>query len=114
MQIFWLSLKRVPELSGLSSTERKQVYRVCYSQKFVGSIHFFVALVACGLCGVVGSAMGYYIHLVCGIPFSIWQAVLGGGIGGGVGGGIFGEISIHYMRPYYGDYIKRELQRDVV
>ena len=113
MQIYWLSLSRVPELSGLPSAERKKVYRACFSQKFVGSIDFFMALAACGLCATVGSVIGYYSHVVIGIPFSIWQAALGSGIGGGIGGGFFSEISIHYLRPFYGDYIKRGKIRDV-
>lgn len=113
MQIYWLSLKRVPELSRISSAERKKVYQACYSQRFVGSFHFFVALVVCGLCIGVGSMIGYYIHLVFCIPFSIWQAALGSGIGGGIGGGGFSEISIHYLRPFYGDYIKREKRQGV-
>ena len=113
MQIYW-SLKRVPELSELSPAERKQVHRACYSQAFVGSGRFFAALVACGLCAAVGSVVGHSIHSVFGVPFSIWHAAVGAGIGGGVGGWLFSEVSMHCLRPFYADYIKRELRRDVV
>jgi hypothetical protein len=112
MQIYW-SLKRVPELSGLSRTERSQVHRVCYSQKFVGSISFFVSIVACGLCAAGGSILGHYLPSVLGLQYSVWYGAFGAGIGGGIGGFVFSEVSMHYLRPFYADYIKNELQRDV-
>lgn len=112
MQIYW-TLNRVPELAGLSRAERCRVHRVCYSQKFVASGRFFAAMVACGLCAGAGSVLGHYLPSVFGMSYSIWHGAIGAGIGGGFGGWVFTEASMHYLRPFYADYIKRELRKDV-
>ena len=110
MQIYW-SLKRVPEMAGLSHTERCQVHRAC-GRAFVGSVQCYIAVIVCGFCGMAGAVGGHYIHLAFGIPYSIWQVAVGCGIGGGVGGTVYCEFMLHYLRPFYADYIKSELRHD--
>ena len=111
MQIYW-SLKRVPELSGLSPVERQHVHRACYSQHAVGQSWWSLGLLLCGLCTAIGIMGGSLVHSVLGVPFSIWQTGLGGAIGGGIGGGIFGQIVISHLRTFYADYIKNKSGRE--
>ena len=112
MTFYW-SLKQVPEMIGLSREERRRVHRACYRQHTFKSPRCIVALVVCGLCGGVGAAAGGLSHFVLGVPPSIWQPALGAAIGGGVGGFIFSQTVTSYLRPFYADYIKRELRREV-
>ena len=112
MTFYW-SLKSVPELSGLSAPERRRVHRACYSRHAFRSARCLIALGICGLCGGAGAAAGSFVHLLFGVPFSIWHVAIGGGIGGGLGGFYFGHTVTSYLRPFYADYIKTELRRDV-
>ena len=111
MKIYW-SFKDVPELSPLSPPERRVVHRACYGRAFK-SRRCLAALLVCGLCSGLGSAAGSSVHLLFGLPFSIWHMVICGGIGGGSGGFIFGHVATEYLRPFYADYIRTELRRIV-
>lgn len=66
----------------------------------------------CGICGAVGAMIGRAFPSIVGIPFSIWQLSIGAGIGGGIGGWLFSEVSMHFLRPFYADYISKDLRRD--
>lgn len=109
MKIYW-TFKAVPEFSGLSRAERRRVHLACYGQAFK-SRRCLVALLICGLCGGVGSGLGDYLPSLLGFEHSMWQPTIGGCFGGGVGGFIWAQIATDYLRPYYANYIKSELQR---
>ena len=96
MKIYW-SYKDVPELAGLSPSERRRVRRACNWRAF-RSVRCLTAFLICILCGGIGYALG-----------RSW----GGGIGVGIGAFIYIQVAIAYVRPFYADYIKTELRRDV-
>jgi hypothetical protein len=72
-------------------------------------MRFFIALVICFVCAGAGSVIGHSMHSVLGVPYSLWHGALGAGVGGGVGGFLVSEISMHYLRPFYADYITNKL-----
>ena len=111
MTFYW-SLKQVPEMSGLTRQERGRVHRACYGRAF-RSRRCIIALVACGLCAGLGSALGGSLHRFFGFSPSIWYQLIGAGVGGGIGGAIYGQVVTDYLRPFYADYIKTELRRGV-
>ncbi len=111
MKFYWL-LKQVPELHGLSPAERRRVHGACLCETFK-SLRCTFALFVCGLCGGAGFFVGYLPYLVFGAPLSTWLPTLGAFIGGGIGCFIFDHTMLSYLRPFYAEYIKRELRRDV-
>ena len=88
MQFYW-SLKSIPELSGLSSIERKRAWRAaCWRSH----LHWqtWASLVGIGLFMMIGSHLGALIG----------EQFIGGLIGTGAGGFVFGQVSTEFARPY--------------
>lgn len=110
MTIYW-STNQVPELNGLTREERGRVHGACYGQAF-RSLRCMIALLICGLCGGLGTALGGSLHWLFGFPPSIWHLFIGGVVGGGIGGFIYGQVLIDYLRPLYAEYIRTELRPD--
>jgi hypothetical protein len=88
MQFYW-SLKSIPELSGLSPSERKRAWRAAYWRSY---LHWqtWVSAVGVGLFMMIGSHLGALI----GYQF------VGGLIGAAVGGFVFGQVSAEFARLY--------------
>jgi len=72
-----------------------------------------IALIVCGLCAGLGSALGGSLHWLLGFSPPIWYQFIGAGVGGGIGGLIYGQVVTNYLRPYYADYIRAELRQGV-
>jgi hypothetical protein len=87
--IYW-TLKSIPELSQLSSKERRLTWRQAYPRTY-RHWQTWVGLAACGACAYFGCRLGF----VFGHP------VLGAAIGGGIGGFIFSQASIYVARMHY-------------
>lgn len=107
---FYLSLKQVPELQGLSPSERKKVHRACYFEYALASGRCWMGFGLCGLCAGLGGYLGRLMHFPLGLTYSMWQGALGAAAGGAIGGVISGHIVMDYLRPFYAAYIKNELR----
>ena len=88
MKIYW-GLSSVPELAGLPGAERRAIWRTCYRKSF-RSKRVWAALIVCGLCTGVGSALGT----------DFGYELIGAMIGGGVGGLVFSQVSVMAALPH--------------
>ena len=111
MSIYW-SLKDVPELATLTPQQRSRIHESCLRRQFLGarathkSIAIYVAFLLCSLALTL---------LVTGIPellgfrFSIWFTVVGGTVGLFAGWFLMSRLAIPLLRPFYCEFIEREL-----
>ena len=89
MPIF-LTLKSVPELAHLSSSERGKVWRRVYRKTFRHGLTW-IGMLACMVFSIVGHDLGS--------GFSYPR--IGGAIGAGLGGLISFQVAISVARRYY-------------
>ncbi|HNR99956.1 MAG TPA: hypothetical protein PKX48_13315 [Planctomycetota bacterium] len=92
MHIYW-SLKQLPELAGLSRSERNRRWRAACWRSF-RHWQIWVALAIAGLCSGAGTRVG----AVLGRSFAF--SLLGAGIGGAIGGFVFLQIATPVIRRY--------------
>jgi hypothetical protein len=67
----------------------------------------------CFCCGFGGTVINGGLRRLFGfpLPHSPWHIVVAA-LAGGIGGFIYVQVITDYLRPFYADYIKRELRRD--
>jgi hypothetical protein len=110
----YASLKDIPELNGLTEDERLTVHRVCASRALRSGGLFKAGFLA-GCCGGMGAGLGCFIAYVGWSPLVLWILLLcsvtGAAAGGAVGGFISWQITAHYLRPFYSDYIRTKMER---
>ncbi|MCW5300527.1 hypothetical protein DXT88_20360 [Herbaspirillum lusitanum] len=89
MRIYW-TLRQIPELASLSSTERSASWRRIYPKTF-RHWQTWAGLINCaGLSGV-----GSYVGRSVGFSF------IGTLVGGGIGGLVFSQTAFYVARRYY-------------
>jgi hypothetical protein len=89
VDIYW-TLKSIPELSQLSSTERGVTWRQAYPRT-LRHWQTWIGLAACCACAYLGCRLG----------FILGHPVPGAAIGGAAGGFIFSQACIHVARMHY-------------
>jgi hypothetical protein len=111
MPVYW-SLKKIPELSGLSRQERAQIYRACARQHqllhapvtwrnviplFVTALVFFGGLViifpVLQLDEYSDSLSALMIFVIAAMSWTILS-----------------RFQINYLRPFYSEYVQTELK----
>jgi hypothetical protein len=88
------NLKSIPELSQLSSKERRLIWWRVAPRTY---LHWqtWLGLTVCGACAYIGCRLG----------FAFGHPMLGAAIGGGLGGVIFSQASIYVARRHYKDIL---------
>ena len=111
MSIYW-SLRDVPELAPLTRKQRRRVHERCLRRYFWGapitrrSITAYLVL----LVFLLGSLLaGVSLSRVFGYPDSVWFIGTSALFGAVFGKYIFSRIAIPVLRPFYRDFIQREL-----
>jgi hypothetical protein len=106
---YYLRLKHVPELQGLTAPQRSRVHRACYRQYGALSWKTQVGLLALGVCSGLGLVMGGQVFMRM-LGWSFFPSMLlGSVIGIGSGYCIYWPILVNHLRPYYAEYIRTEL-----
>src|SRR5262245_18003986 len=115
MQIYW-SLKTVPELAALPSKVRRRVHESCFRRHFLHAratrytIAAYVGFMACAsLVAIVLGSMPRWL----GLPYSWWHGVAALWTGLFVGWYVFTRAAIARLRPFYREFIERELHETV-
>jgi 4-amino-4-deoxy-L-arabinose transferase-like glycosyltransferase len=101
MKIYW-SAKSIPELSKLSETERKKVWKACYLQ----SLRLWQTWLGAVACGAAGGFLGYCLSNWIGeygAP-KTWQMIVAA-LAGGLAAIIFSQVQIALLRPYIRGYL---------
>ncbi len=111
MNIYW-SLKSVPELAPLTRKQRRRVHEQCLQRHFFRaratgrSIFAFLS----GLfIATVVLFLGASIPSSVGIPHSFWFLPISAMVGFGLGRFALSRIAIPVLRPFYREFIERDL-----
>jgi hypothetical protein len=112
MPIYWSS-KQVPELAELTPSQRREVRRACYVRHGTPSRRWYLGIAAYCVCVAVPIAFWWRFHDLLGFPLSGWPSTVALALG--VCAGTFVRIHMltSYLRPFYANYVKTELRRDV-
>jgi len=105
MKIYW-SLNQIPELSELTPSERRHVHRLCLRRYGINGRGTYRASIACGLCGMIGAAIGIVLQRAFDSPSPIVYMAICGGIGGMIGGCILTQVLLSQLRPHYSEFIR--------
>jgi hypothetical protein len=99
MRFYW-SLSRIPELRGLSASQRRLRHRSVYR------VHILQAApVKWGAAYLFGMFVGSGVLLWLGgcLTESFWIRSLLAGLGAGAGGFIVEQFAVEHLRPFYRD-----------
>ena len=103
---YYLRLKHVPELQGLSASQRSLVHRACYQVYGARSWKTLLGLMMFGLCSALGIVAGgrVFMHALGWTFFP--SMTLGTLLGMGAGYCIYWPVLINHLRPYYVEFLK--------
>ncbi len=112
MPIYWTN-KQIPELAELTPSERREVRRVCYVRHGLASRQWSLGIPIYCVCVAVPAALWWRFHDLFGFPLSGWPSTVAITLGVCVGTFVRMQMLTSYLRPFYADYVKTELRRDV-
>jgi len=100
-------LKDVPELAGLSRSERRQVLRACFIRFGFSDWHWWLAASAELVFILLGGFVGIVLHYLFGFPAFVDYACKAAGLAMGLSiyGIIYYSVVIDRLRPRFRDYI---------
>src|SRR3954465_15169137 len=111
MQVYW-SLKQIPELAGLSRRDRWRVFNGCGRKHHAFNARIthqnviaYVLVFLVPFSGVVVSSLLHfenYSDLLCTFPLAT---------GTMVGWFIYSRLQMNRLRPYYSEFVRKELQK---
>jgi hypothetical protein len=99
--------KDVPELAGLSRSERRKVVRDCFLRFGFGLWQFWVGQLAILVFALVGSIIGFVLHDGFGLPSAVELAcgLVGVLIGCSIYSLLYYGVVMDRLRPRFRDYI---------
>lgn len=109
----YLSLKSVPELAPLTRKQRCRVHEQCLHRHFfrapttTRSISAFVAAL---FTVIVFMIFGAHIPSWFGVPRSVWYFPISALVGFGLGRFVLSRIAIPTLRPFYREFIERDIR----
>jgi hypothetical protein len=106
MKIYW-GWKDVPELAGLSRSERRKVVRDCFFRFGFGLWQFWVGQLAIVVFAVLGEVTGVTLRYGFGLPAGVDYAcaLVGGLIGLLIYSVLYYGVVTDRLRPHFRDYI---------
>ncbi|HUJ09617.1 MAG TPA: hypothetical protein VL171_06280 [Verrucomicrobiae bacterium] len=100
--------KDVPELAGLTRSQRRQVLRDCFFRFGFGLWQFWVGQLAILVFALSGDIIGLILEYAFGFPASIeWICGMAGVlIGCGIYSGIYYTVLMDKLRPHFREYLQ--------
>jgi hypothetical protein len=108
MKICW-GYKNVPELAGLSRSERRKVVRACFFEFAPGLWQWWVASLSIPVFGSLGGLAGIIIEDIFGLPDAVYyvSGFIGLMIGSLIYCLIYYGVLVDKFRQFFRDYIAK-------
>ena len=106
----WLD-KNAPELARLTPAQQREVHRACYIRYALGTRVWFAATAVQFACAFIAALLVWVLCPWSGTHMDMWQIIIGTASGGGVGTIIRRKMVVSFLRPFYGRYVREELQQ---
>jgi len=115
MSIYW-SLKSVPELAPLTRKQRRRVHEQCLRRHFFrarATARSVSAYAAALLIAIIFAIVGASIPAGSGVARSVWFIGLAL-VGFELGRFVLSRIAIPVLRPFYCEFIERDIREHAV
>jgi len=107
MKIYW-GWKDVPELGGLSRSQRRKIVRDCLFKHGFGFWQFWIGLAAVPILSFLGAMAGVILESGFGFSTAVYYAcgLLGCLIGCLIYGWVYYTVVFEKLRPHFREYLQ--------